>query len=620
MARWGLKRTAGALAHLAASRTDQHERRVVLCYHSVNPSPSYLSLTPDEFDAHLDWLERHATVVALSDLVAGHTDGDGPHVAITFDDGYEDNHAHALPLLAKRGFTATFFLTAGFLERDEHVMTQLAQTWHTPVEQLAPLDWSQVEEMRAEGMSFGSHTWSHRNLASIGETEAQQELVRSKEVLESHLSTPISSVAFPWGKLRRHVTEDTFAAAGRAGYELAVFSLPRALRDSDPPLRIPRFGVGAEPVESLAGKVAGDIDWHAAVHERMPASVARALWPGDGEGENGSAPGWEAVDSPRVSAIVTTHNYARFLPDALDSVLGQSYGNLEIVVVDDGSTDDTADVVRRYADQAVRYVVRPQGGAGPARNTGLAATSAPLVAFLDADDAWLPDRVEAGIAHLRRHPQLALAAAHAFACDEQLQPTAVVPAATRDAGRMLDQLLVDNVVLNPSSVLVRREALVAAGGFSEISFGEDWDTWIEIAKRFPIGFIDRPLALVRRHDGSVSPRRYRTRLDAHRATVERHLEGYRPAWKRPIIRRRAASVAYFHAGVGSVKSGDRRVARRYALTSIALDPVTLARRKAKLLARVFLPEPAVGVLRKAAGHHDRFAEYGIRSGRRGSRA
>ncbi len=185
---------------------------------------------------------------------------------------------------------------------------------------------------------------------------------------------------------------------------------------------------------------------------------------------------------------------------------------------------------------------------------------------------------------------------------------------------MLDQLLVDNVVLNPSSVLVRREALVAAGGFSEISFGEDWDTWIEIAKRFPIGFIDRPLALVRRHDGSVSPRRYRTRLDAHQAIVARHLDGYRPAWKRPLIRRRAASVAYFHAGVGSVKSGDRRVARRYALSSIALDPVTLARRKAKLLARVFLPEPAVGVLRKAAGHHDRFAEYGIQSGRRGSRA
>jgi glycosyltransferase involved in cell wall biosynthesis len=307
------------------------------------------------------------------------------------------------------------------------------------------------------------------------------------------------------------------------------------------------------------------------------------------------------MTAPTVSAVVTTYNYGRFLPDALDSVLGQSHRELEIVVVDDGSTDDTADVVGRYADRGVRYVRRPHGGAGRARNAGLEVTSAPLVAFLDADDAWLPDRVEAGLAHLARHPELALVAAHAYACDEQLRPTAVVPAATREQGHMLEQLLVDNVVLNPSSVLVRRPAIEAAGGFSEIPFGEDWDTWIEIAKRFPIGFIDRPLALVRRHSGSVSPRRGRVRVDVNRAIVERHLSAYRPAWKRPIIRRRAASVAYFHAGLGSVKNGDRNVARRYAVTSVALDPFTLGRRKAKLLTRAFLPEPVSGAVRRARG-------------------
>jgi glycosyltransferase involved in cell wall biosynthesis len=324
--------------------------------------------------------------------------------------------------------------------------------------------------------------------------------------------------------------------------------------------------------------------------------------------------------APRVSAVVTTYNYARFLPDALDSVLEQSHRNLEIVVVDDGSTDETAAVVRRYADRGVRYVSRSHGGAGRARNTGLEVTSAPLVAFLDADDAWLPDRVAAGVSHLARHPDLALAAAHAFACDERLRPTAVVPAATAERGWMLDQLLVDNVVLNPSSVLLRRAAIEAAGGFSEIPFGEDWDTWIEIAKRFPIGFIDRPVALVRRHSGSVSPTRGRVRVDANRAIVERHLRAYRPAWKRPILRRRAASAAYFHAGLGSVKGGDRRVARRYAITSVALDPFTLGRRKAKLLTRAFLPESLSGLLRRTFGHDDRVAEERVRDRARGPRA
>jgi peptidoglycan/xylan/chitin deacetylase (PgdA/CDA1 family) len=284
-----LERVAGAAARRLGPPPDQRGRRVVLCYHSVSPSASYLSLSPELFDAHLQWLQQQCSVVALSELVADRGQAQTPQVAITFDDGYADNHTHALPQLAARGMTATFFLTAGFLERDEEVMAGLSATWRTPVDQLAPLAWDQVEEMRSAGMSFGSHTWSHRNLARIDDAEAERELTRSKQVLEARLSAPVPAIAYPWGKLRRHVTERTFAAAGRAGYQLGVFSLPRAVRESDGPLRIPRFGVGSEPVESLAGKVGGAIDWHGAVHERIPAFLARALWPEDPGGRAGDA-------------------------------------------------------------------------------------------------------------------------------------------------------------------------------------------------------------------------------------------------------------------------------------------------------------------------------------------
>jgi peptidoglycan/xylan/chitin deacetylase (PgdA/CDA1 family) len=279
--RAAVKRVAKAGARAVARPPARDGRHVILCYHSVNPSPGYLSLTPELFDAHLAWLQRHADVVSLGELVGGRGAGRTPQVAITFDDGYADNHTHALPLLAVRGLTATFFLTAGFLERDAGVLRELAETWHTPVDELAPLSWDQVKEMRSAGMTFGSHTWSHRNLAQINEAEVERELTRSRKVLEERLAEPVSAVAYPWGKLRRHVTERTFAAAGQTGYRLGVFSLPRAVRDSDGPLRIPRFGVGSEPVESLAGKVTGEIDWHGAVHERMPGFLARALWPED---------------------------------------------------------------------------------------------------------------------------------------------------------------------------------------------------------------------------------------------------------------------------------------------------------------------------------------------------
>jgi peptidoglycan/xylan/chitin deacetylase (PgdA/CDA1 family) len=276
--RRGLTRVAEVGAKRVLAPPDPAGRRVVLCYHSVDPSPTYLSLHPALFDEHLAWLQEHCEVVSLDELVAAVPRDGGPYVAITFDDGYEDNRVHALPRLARRGMSATFFVTAGFLERDDEVMAHLSETWLTPRDRLRPLAWSDVHELRSAGMSIGSHTWSHRNLARLSSVDAQQDLTRAREVLEERLGEPVHAVAYPWGKPGRHVTDETFAAARRAGYELGVISLPRAVRNADDALRIPRFGIGAEPVARLAAKVAGAIDWHASVHERLPARMASLLF------------------------------------------------------------------------------------------------------------------------------------------------------------------------------------------------------------------------------------------------------------------------------------------------------------------------------------------------------
>lgn len=274
--RRSLTRAADIGARRLLPALDPADRRIVLCYHSVDPAPGPLSLTPALFDAHLAWLEAHAAVVALDELVADM--GSGPRVAITFDDGYADNHAHALPLLAARGMTATFFVTAGFLERDDEVLRHLTSIWTTPRDQLRPLAWSQVRELQAADMAIGSHTWSHRNLARLTFDEAHEELRRSRAVIEERLGERVRAVAYPWGKLGRFVTSQTFLAARRAGYQLGGISLPRAVRAADDPLRLPRFGVGDEPVARLAAKVRGAIDWHASVHERMPPRVAELLF------------------------------------------------------------------------------------------------------------------------------------------------------------------------------------------------------------------------------------------------------------------------------------------------------------------------------------------------------
>jgi peptidoglycan/xylan/chitin deacetylase (PgdA/CDA1 family) len=238
----------------------------------------YASANPARFAEHLDWLTSTCEVTALEDIFEHENASGRPRVALTFDDGYSDNYDYALPLLAERRLTATFFVTVGFLERDPGVLDHLSDIWATPLAELAPLAWSQVREMVAAGMTFGSHTWSHANLAALEPALAYDELQRSKDVLEARLGAPVGGIAYPFGKLRHNVGAATFRLARDAGYQRGYVSLPRALHDRDAPFCIPRFGVGDDTVESLAAKVRGDIDWHATVHRRLPRRVSAALF------------------------------------------------------------------------------------------------------------------------------------------------------------------------------------------------------------------------------------------------------------------------------------------------------------------------------------------------------
>src|SRR4029453_17015259 len=108
-------------ALLAKARRPRSHRIAVLCYHSVHPSNGFASATPALFERHLAWLDEHCTLVpygSIPDLIAAPRD-DRPVVAVTFDDGYEDNHTYALPLLLERGIPATVFITPGLIDRDE---------------------------------------------------------------------------------------------------------------------------------------------------------------------------------------------------------------------------------------------------------------------------------------------------------------------------------------------------------------------------------------------------------------------------------------------------------------------------------------------------------------------
>ncbi|MFL5734139.1 MAG: glycosyltransferase family 2 protein [Chloroflexia bacterium] len=286
-----------------------------------------------------------------------------------------------------------------------------------------------------------------------------------------------------------------------------------------------------------------------------------------------------------ISAIITTYNYARFVGPAIDSVLAQSTAPAEIVVVDDGSTDETAAVVERYLERGVRYVKQQRAGAGAARNRGLAETGGELVAFLDADDRWLPDKLARQLEHLRRYPQVGLVTGGEWHVFESGAPPRLVARRPAGAIEAFPRVLLENFIGNPSVVLARRECFRAAGDFDEtLRLGQDWDMWIRIARHFPVGVVDGPLILFTKHDDSLTSGQTKERYESNKLIERRYIDSVQPRLRRSLIARGAHSMNDFYAGAAIVtQPGRRKQAFRLALRSLWLDPFYMFDLKAPLL-------------------------------------
>ncbi len=255
----------------------------MLCYHAVHPTKPFASVTPAQFEQHLAWLKAHCDVIPFEEtLAAARTrTSTRPAVALTFDDGYADNYEHAFPLLQQHGLSATFFLTLGLLEDDPAVTARFCTLRQAPAEEIRPLTWAQVEEMRYAGQAFGAHTYSHPNLARLGPAAALAELQRAKDGLTQRLGEAITTMAYPFGKPDRHFTSETMRLAEEAGYEQAAAVLFRRVLPTDSPFSVPRFFVTTGEVQALKDQVAGAWDLVGFWQEKAPAPLARLVSPLD---------------------------------------------------------------------------------------------------------------------------------------------------------------------------------------------------------------------------------------------------------------------------------------------------------------------------------------------------
>jgi glycosyltransferase involved in cell wall biosynthesis len=217
--------------------------------------------------------------------------------------------------------------------------------------------------------------------------------------------------------------------------------------------------------------------------------------------------------TPRVAVIVPCYNSAGFVAEALDSIAAQSYSSLEIVVVDDGSTDPLEEALAPYRGR-VRLVRRDNGGPAAARNTGIDATDTELIAFLDPDDRWHPEKIRRQVAYLDAHPSCGLVATYRRAIDAQGHPLDRADSWRRTWTPTDEPLvtLVTDCSIMSSQVLVRRSTLAGDRFLPEATPVEDWDLWLRLAARTEIGCVAECLTDYRKHATNLSADR--TRLAA----------------------------------------------------------------------------------------------------------
>ena len=287
-----------------------------------------------------------------------------------------------------------------------------------------------------------------------------------------------------------------------------------------------------------------------------------------------------SVSAPLVSVVIPAYNAEAFLGETLDSVLAQTYPNLEIIVVDDGSTDATPQLLENYSDR-IRVLRQANAGQAAARNYGARETHGELLAFLDSDDLWDPDKITRQVDLLARFPEaLAVYCDHRTIDDQgRLLASSAVLSYPRPSGDILMALLLGSCIITPGLVLLQRQAFEAAGGFDKTSFmrgHEDYALWLRLATRGSFVYRTDTLVSYRRHAQQATREQnyvlHMTRAKLHALMAIRDViqasqdEDLRRLFKWVL------GESHLQAAWAARQMGDHADARQIAAASLALRP------------------------------------------------
>ncbi len=207
---------------------------------------------------------------------------------------------------------------------------------------------------------------------------------------------------------------------------------------------------------------------------------------------------------PLISVIIPVYNGENTISETIESVLNQTISDFELIVINDGSKDSTLDIIASIQEPRLKVFSYTNAGVAASRNRGFSHASGDFIAFLDADDLWTPDKLEAQLRALQENPTAAVAYSWTDHIDESSQFLSSGPHATL-SGDIYANLLTGNFLSNGSNVLIRAQALAEVGGFDQsLTHAEDWDMWIRLAARYHFVAVPLPQILYRVYANSAS--------------------------------------------------------------------------------------------------------------------
>jgi glycosyltransferase involved in cell wall biosynthesis len=254
-----------------------------------------------------------------------------------------------------------------------------------------------------------------------------------------------------------------------------------------------------------------------------------------------------------ISAIIPTYNRPALLKRAIQSVLEQTLPPRELIVVDDGSTDDTEAFVRGTYGDKVRYIRQENAGTGAARNRGAREARGEWLSFLDHDDEWLTRRLELHSAAVAADPQAALVYSNFYVVGHRRGERRMVEPPPPEA--LYPGLRLHNVIPTPA-MSIRRDIFLSLGGFNEALRGscEDWDLLIRVTRRYPAARVREPLLIAHEQESSQS-RRHLTMLERELSIADTTLLDGLSGYRRMLWRNRVRAAIYARAAVGAREAG-----------------------------------------------------------------